>query len=59
MKNIFKALFFMYICNILIDVLDKKKMDEDWKRTINVSLFLMSSGYFCLMIMFMIMRQIN
>jgi predicted PurR-regulated permease PerM len=55
MKNILKALFFMYICNVLIDILEKIKMDEDWKRTISVSLFLMSSGYFCLMILFMIM----
>jgi len=35
---------------------ENTKMDKDWKNTICVALFLMSSGYFCLVIFSMIYK---
>jgi hypothetical protein len=51
LRSLFFALLFMFICNIIIDYLEKsKKLDEDWRNSISVALIFLSLGYFFLVI---------
>lgn len=51
MKYLAYALFFMFICNMIIDYLETcTKIDEDWRNSISVALIFLSVGYFFLVI---------
>lgn len=57
MKLVFKALFFLFVCNVIIDWLEnntKLKIDKYFKNTICVTLHLLSVGYCGLILLYIV-----
>lgn len=55
MKSIFYLTVFIFICNFIIDYLEQnKKIDEGWRNSISVTLIFLSIGYFCFVVLSMI-----